>query len=80
MAMIRRAFPNRDYKKDIFGSFEYEFELSHKSRRSRAYHKDGVLHIINSEETVYHHCERKYSRCLMNIYLRLMICRCFRNR
>ena len=34
------------HKKDIFSSFVYEFELSHKSRRSRVYHQDEGLHII----------------------------------
>jgi len=38
------------YEKDFFGSFEYEFEHLHKSRRSRVYHQDIVLHIINSQE------------------------------
>ena len=36
------------YKKDIFGSFAYDFELSQESWRSRVYHQDEVLHIINS--------------------------------
>ena len=48
----------KDYKKDIFDSFAYDFELTHKSRRSRVYHQDVVLHIINSAGIVYHHCER----------------------
>ena len=42
------------YKKDIFGTFAYEFELLHKSRRSRVYHQNEVLHIINSAGIVYH--------------------------
>ena len=36
----------------------------YKSRRSRVYHQDEVLHIINSAGIVYHHCER-YSFQLM---------------
>ena len=74
------------YKKDIICSFAYEFELSQKSRRSRVYHQDGVLHIINSVGIVYHHCERECSLRLM-IYTfgdeihayRVMIYHCFRN-
>ena len=61
------------YEKDIFSSFAYEFELSHKSRQSRVYHQDGVLHIINFVEIVYHHCERIYSLRLMRYTLRVMI-------
>jgi len=45
------------YKKDIFAVLAYEFELLQKSRRSRVYHQDEVLHIINSVGIVYHHCE-----------------------
>ena len=45
------------YEKAIFHSFVYDFEPSHKSRRSRVYHQDEVLHIINSVGIVYHHCE-----------------------
>ena len=44
-------------KKAIFHSFVYDFEPSHKSRRSRVYHQDEVLHNINSVGIVYHHCE-----------------------
>ena len=74
------------YEKDISGIIEYEFELSQKSRRSRVYHQDGVLHIINSVGIVYHHCERERSLRLM-IYTfgdeihayRVMIYHCFRN-
>ena len=55
------------YKIAIFVSLLYRFELPYKSRQSRVYHQDEVLHIINSVGIVYHHCERGYS-------LRLMIC------
>lgn len=45
------------YEKAIFHSFAYEFATSYKSRRSRVYHQDKVLHITNSVGIVYHHCE-----------------------
>ena len=44
----------------MFFVFAYEFELRIKSRRSRAYHQDQVLHIINSEGIVYHQNEVLY--------------------
>ena len=64
---------SKSYKKDVSAVNAHEFELSHKSRQSRVYHQDGVLHIINSVEIVYHHCERIYSLRLMRYTLRVMI-------
>ncbi len=58
------------YKKDIFESFEYEFELFQKSRQSRVYHQDEVLHIINSVGSVYHHCEIEIQPAADDIHLR----------
>ena len=40
------------YKKDILGSFAYEFELSHKSRQRRVYHQCEALHIISAEHCI----------------------------
>ena len=58
------------YKKDIFSVFAYEFELLHKSRRSRVYHQNEVLHIINSAGIVYHHCESTIQPTADDIHLR----------
>ena len=83
---------SKGYTKDNFAVNAYEFELSHKSRQSRVYHQDGVLHIINSAGIAYHHCEKKCSLRLMiytfgdeihasrdDIRLAAMIYHCFRN-
>ena len=40
--------------------FAREFTLLHESRRSRAYHQDEVLHIINSAGIAYHQHEVLY--------------------
>ena len=37
------------YEKDILHVFVYDFELSQKSRRSRVYHQDEVLHIVKTQ-------------------------------
>ena len=42
-------FVCKDYEKDIFGKFAYDFELSQKSRRSRVYHQCGALYITNTQ-------------------------------
>jgi len=52
-----RSFLSMGYKIAIFVSLLYRFELPYKSRQSRVYHQDEVLHIINSVGIVYHHCE-----------------------
>ena len=57
-------------KKDIFAVFAYEFEPLHKSRRSRVYHQNEVLHIINSAGIVYHHCESTIQPTADDIHLR----------
>ena len=64
------SFLSMGYKKDILGSFAYEFELLHKSRRSRVYHQNEVLHIINSAGIVYHHCESTIQPTADDIHLR----------
>ena len=58
------------YEKDTFGSLAYELELLHKSRRSRVYHQNEVLHIINSAGIVYHHCESTIQPSADDIHLR----------
>ena len=58
-------FLSMDYEKDIFSRLAYDFEPSHKSRQSRVYHQDEVLHIIIAKA--------EYSLRLMRYTLRVMI-------
>ncbi len=73
--------------KKFFRQSAYEFELLHKSRQSRVYHQDEVLHITNSEGIVYHHCECGIQPTADDIHasrddirLTAKIYQCFRNR
>ena len=60
----------KGYEKDIFGIIAYEFELLQKSRRSRVYHQNEVLYIINSAGIAYHHCESTIQPTADDIHLR----------
>ena len=59
---------SEDYKKDIFGSFAYEFELLRFLVKSFACAHGEIIHFVNCEISQFVRCEIKFAHIRVSEY------------